>query len=89
MENTSTLNGFDEGLTFTKSKDKAEIALLGSKSINLDEFSGLKGIFRAGIGRDNVPEQEAQDKGIIVRFPSIETTNIIYDETASFTQSNF
>ena len=86
-KNTSTLNGFDEGLRFTKSKDKADIALLGSKSIDLDEFSGLKGIFRAGIGRDNVPEQEAQEKGIIVRFPSKKTTNVIYNETASFTCS--
>ena len=37
----------------------------------------LKGIFRAGIGRDNVPEKEAEEKGIVVRFPSKKTINII------------
>ena len=84
-KNTSTLNGFDDGLTFTKSKSKADIVLMGSKPIEIKVFPNLKGIFRAGIGRDNVPEKEAQEKGVVVRFPSTRTTNIIYDETASFT----
>tara|TARA_B100000315_G_C14545463_1_gene573019 strand:- start:937 stop:1764 length:828 start_codon:yes stop_codon:yes gene_type:complete len=85
-KNTSTLDGFDEGLIFTESKNEAVIALLGSKkNIDLNEFPNLKGIFRAGIGRDNVPEKEAQENGIIVRYPSDETINIIYEETASFT----
>jgi phosphoglycerate dehydrogenase-like enzyme len=51
----------------------------------LDEFPNLKGIFRAGIGADNVPIKEAEAKGILVRFPSRETMGIIYEETASFT----
>ena len=84
-KNTSTLYGYDEGLTFTKNKSQAKIALLGSKPINLVEFPNLKGIFRAGIGRDNVPENEAIKRGIIVKYPSKKTTDIIYDETASFT----
>jgi len=84
-KNTSTFDGFDKGLSFTKNKKDAEIALIGSKAINLSEFPNLKGIFRAGIGRDNIPEQEAQEKGVIVKFPSNETIDIIFDETASFT----
>lgn len=84
-KNTSTLDGYDEGLKFTEEKDQAEIALLGSKAINLDEFPSLKGIFRAGIGKDNVPEKEARGKGILVRYPSQETMDIIYEETAVFT----
>jgi len=86
-KNTSTLDGYDEGLKFTNSKKEADIALLGSKSLNLTEFPNLKGIFRAGIGRDNVPEKEAKEKGIIVRYPSKETIDVIFEETASFTCS--
>ena len=67
-KNTSTLDGFDDGLIFTNSKDKARIIIMGSKPININEFPKLKGIFRAGIGRDNVPEVEAIKRGIIVRF---------------------
>ena len=61
--------------------------MIGSQKINLYDFENLKGIFRAGIGRDNVPEKEAQEKGIIDRYPSQKTTGIIFDETASFTCS--
>ena len=86
-KNTSTLNGYDEGLVFSKDKEQAEIALLGSKPIDLQEFPNLKGIFRAGIGKDNVPEKIATEKGILVRYPSQETINIIFDETAAFTCS--
>ena len=62
-KNTSTLNGYDNGLIFTEDKNQADIALLGSKPINLFEFPILKGIFRAGIGKDNVPEKDALEKG--------------------------
>jgi|TARA_B100001964_G_scaffold238900_1_gene305241 phosphoglycerate dehydrogenase-like enzyme len=84
-KNTSTLNGFDDGLTFTKSKSKADIVLMGSKPIEIKVFPNLKGIFRAGIGRDNVPEKEAKEKNIVVRYPSKETIDIIFEETACFT----
>jgi phosphoglycerate dehydrogenase-like enzyme len=86
-KNTSTLDGFDDGLNFTESKTDADIVLMGGKPIEINQFPNLKGIFRAGIGRDNVPEKEAREKGIIVRFPSDQTVNIIFDETASFTCS--
>jgi phosphoglycerate dehydrogenase-like enzyme len=85
--NTSTLAGYDEGLQFTKEKALADIVLMGSKPISVDEFPNLKGIFRAGIGRDNVPEEEASKLGILVRFPSPETIDIIFSETAAFTCS--
>jgi len=84
-KNTATLDGYDDGLEFTGSKEKASLVLLGSKPINIDEFPNIKGIFRAGIGRDNVPEKEAKKRGIIVRYPSEKTINVIFDETASFT----
>ena len=86
-KNTSTLDGFDKELNFTESKRDADIILMGSKHIEINEFPNLQGIFRAGVGQDNVPEKEAQKKGIVVRFPSKETINIIFEETASFTCS--
>ena len=86
-KNTSTLNGFDNELNFTELKTDADIALLGSKPIEINQFPNLKGIFRAGIGRDNVPEREAKEKGIVVKYPSDENIDIIYEETASFTCS--
>ncbi|MBH30552.1 MAG: hydroxyacid dehydrogenase [Candidatus Marinimicrobia bacterium] len=84
-KNTSTLDGFDLGLNFTKSKNNAEIILLGSKIFDLDEFPKLKAVFRAGVGKENVPEIEARNKGIIVRFPSKETMNVLFEETAHYT----
>jgi phosphoglycerate dehydrogenase-like enzyme len=84
-KNTSTLHGFDVGLSMTESKEQADVLLLGSKHVDLNSFPRLKGIFRAGVGMDNVPILEAEDKGIIVRFPSQDTIDIIYEETASFT----
>ena len=86
-KNTSTLDGYDDGLFFTKNKNQADIALLGSKLIDLFEFPNLKGIFRAGVGKDNVPEKEAVKRNILVRYPSQETINIIFDETSSYTCS--
>jgi phosphoglycolate phosphatase-like HAD superfamily hydrolase len=43
-KNTSTLDGFDYGLTFTNFKLKADIALIGSKLIEINDFQNLKGI---------------------------------------------
>ena len=59
-KNTATLDDHDDGLDFTQLRDIAKIALLGNKPIVIDEFPNLKGIFRAGIGRDNIPEEEAK-----------------------------
>ena len=47
--------------------------LLGSKPINLSDFPSVKGIFRVGIGKDNVPEKEAFERGVIVHYPDKET----------------
>jgi len=83
-KNTNTLDGYDDNLVFTQDTSKAQIALLGSKPIEIENFKNLKGIFRAGIGRDNVPEEQAKRRGIKVKFPSVDTVNIIYNETAAF-----
>ncbi len=84
-KNTNTLDGYDEGLFFTDNPSEAEILLLGSKALSLDDFPHAKGLFRAGIGKDNVPFAEAGKRGVIIRFPSAETVHLIYEETANFT----
>lgn len=84
-KNTKTLDNYLEGLSFTGKKEEADIALVGSKKITLEGFDNLKGIFRVGIGRDNIPFEEAKAKGILIRFPSSETVEAIYEETANFT----
>jgi len=86
-KNTATLDGYDNGLTFTEKKEKASILLMGSKNIKLKQFPKLKGIFRAGIGKDNVPENEAKLKGIKIKYPKEETVQYIFDETAAYTCS--
>ena len=64
-KNTSILNNNCKGLSITDKKDKAEIILMGDQYVDIDLFPNLKGIFRCGIGRDNVPEQKAKKKEFI------------------------
>ena len=82
--NTKTLDGFISDVNFTVYKNEAEVALVGGKAINLKEFPRLRGIFKTGVGRDNVPLDEAQLRGVVCEFPSAITSAIIYDETANF-----
>jgi phosphoglycerate dehydrogenase-like enzyme len=83
--NTKTLDGLVDDLQFTDNKEDAEIALLGSKPIDLSEFPKLRGIFRAGVSVTNVPVEDAKKRGIDIRIPSENTVNFIYEETANFT----
>jgi phosphoglycerate dehydrogenase-like enzyme len=82
--NTKTLDGLVDDLMFTDNKGEANIALIGGKSLELDYFPTLKGIFKCGVGRDNVPETEAATRGIRCGFPSTATADIIFEETACF-----
>lgn len=84
-KNTKTLDGLIDDIPQTISKEKAQLALMGSKVIGLDEFPNLKGIFRVGVSTTNVPFEEAKNRSIAVCFPSEKTKNYIYIETADFT----
>ena len=86
-KNTSALDSHSEGLNFTNDKRKAEIILLGSRSIDISQFPNLKGIFRAGVGKDNVPFQECDSRNVRIEFPSAKTTNILFEETSNYTVS--
>ena len=84
-KNTSVLDEYCEGLRFTKIKNEADLILLGSQHIDINEFNNLKAIFRAGVGSNNVPLNECIKANIRVEFPSEETKEIIYEETSNYT----
>ena len=86
-KNTNTLDGLIDDFPISERPEDAELALLGGKSLDLARFPHLRGIFRAGVGRDNVPLDEAARRDIRVAFPDEETTQILFDETAHFTCS--
>lgn len=83
-KNTRTLDELVPFLSHPCSPSEAEIAVIGSKAIDLDEFPNLRGVFKCGVGRDNVPEALLSERQIEVCFPSDATQNTIYDETSSF-----
>lgn len=82
---TSTLDGYLPVLEYTDDKSDADILLVGGKKFDLKDFPKLKGIFKTGVGIDNLPFAEASDKGIGVELPSEKTRDIIFEETAAFT----
>ncbi len=59
--------------------------LVGGRKFALADFPRLRGIFKTGVGTDNLPFAEAAEGGIDIRLPSEDTCNTIYEETASFT----
>ena len=81
---TKTLKSYNNQLHYTLEKSEAEIIIVGGKKINLTEFPNLKGIFKTGVGVDNIPFIEAKKRNIEIRLPSEQTKNYIYKETASF-----
>jgi phosphoglycerate dehydrogenase-like enzyme len=81
---TKTLVDYNKDLPYTTNKQDAEFMIVGGKKIDLDEFPRLKGIFKTGVGIDNLPFEEAKRRGVKIELPSEQTKEIIYHETASF-----
>lgn len=84
-KNTSTLDGYLPQLEYTEDREAAQIMLVGGKNFNLSDFPELLGIFKTGIGTDNLPFSEANDRGVAICLPSESTREIVYEETAGFT----
>jgi phosphoglycerate dehydrogenase-like enzyme len=82
---TNTLNGYLPPLEFTADETSAEIILVGGKKFNLDDFPKLRGIFKTGVGTDNLPFAQASARGVDIELPSDTTRDIIFEETAAFT----
>jgi len=86
-KNTNTLDRFNEALQQTVDAEEAELAVIGSKPIDVRSMPKLKGIFKCGVGKDNVPFDACEELGIKICFPSAETSNFIFEETANFAVS--
>ena len=86
-KDTKTLDDylFKREYKFTNDKSNADCLLVGGKEINLSEYPNLKGIFKTGVGTDNLPFSEAKKRNIQICLPSMKTANFIYEETATFT----
>lgn len=82
--NTNTLDGLIDDLPMTKDQEQAKVVLLGGKPIDLEKFPNVQGLFRAGVGHDNVPWEDAKARNIEIVFPSAEAAKIIHAETANF-----
>lgn len=83
--NTATLDKFLDNFSVTDDLESAQIAVLGVGSIDLEAMPALRAIFRCGVGTDNIPFDECQERGIQVGLPSYQSSQIIFDETADFT----
>ena len=53
-KNTKTLDHLIPELLETVSSDNAEIAVIGSKPIDLESMPRLKAIFKCGVGTDSI-----------------------------------
>ena len=82
--NTATLDGFIPGVGTAATPDEAEVALIGSKPLPINDMPALRGIFRCGVGTDNIPAEICKARGIEVRMPSESTIRYIHEETANF-----
>jgi len=82
---TNTLAGYLPPLEYTEDKTRAEIMLVGGKKFELSDFPKLRGIFKTGVGTDNLPFAEASSRGVEIALPSEMTCSIIFEETAAFT----
>jgi phosphoglycerate dehydrogenase-like enzyme len=83
-KNTNTLDKLVPELLNTVEDSEAEIAVIGGKSIDLSKLPKLKGIFKCGVGTDNVPFEEAKERGVEICMPSEQTKRYIFEETANF-----
>ena len=86
-KNTNTIDQYVPELCGNVSARLAEIAVIGSKEIDVDSMPNLKGIFKCGVGKDNVPFEKCEQRGIEICFPSQETSNYIFEETANYAVS--
>jgi len=65
----------------------AEMLLQGARKVDLDEFPSLKYMYRAGIGSENMPLAQIQERGIQVWYPPMSVREEISKAVAELTWS--
>lgn len=83
-KNTKTLDDHLDDRFAVVDAAEAEIAVVGGKPIDLGDFPKLRGIFKCGIGKDNLPFSQASERDVKIRIASPETAEIVFAETANF-----
>jgi len=81
---TRTLDGRLPRLERARSMAEADILLVGGQAIDLEAMPRLKGLFKCGVGADNVPFGACERRGVRVGLPGPRTSGIVYEETAAF-----
>ncbi|GHC06804.1 NAD(P)-dependent oxidoreductase [Cerasicoccus arenae] len=83
-KNTATLDSYTQVTADTVEPELAEIAVLGSRPFDHRAMPNLKGVFKCGVGLDNLPIEELKERNIALGLPSNETRRYIYEETANY-----
>ena len=81
---TKTLDDYLPPSMRVKAED-AELLVIGGQSFVLSDFPSLRGVFKVGVGTDNIDFEALASANVEFRGPGPETSNAIYDETAAFT----
>ena len=81
---TTELDHLLPNIEFTSNPNEAELLILGTSRLSIDDFPNARGVFRTGVGTDNIASAELHDRKITLGLPSTKTRDIIYDETAAF-----
>ena len=82
---TNTLDDYLPSEIYTNDKSQADILLVGGKKFDIKEFPKLSAIFKTGVGTDNLPFKDAENRNIRIVLPSHKTSRVIFEETANFT----
>jgi phosphoglycerate dehydrogenase-like enzyme len=82
---TTELNHLLPQISFTDKREEAELIILGLGTLKLGDFPRLRGVFRTGVGTDNIDIEALRARNIRLALPSVQTRTLIYDETAAYT----
>lgn len=64
--------------------EEADILVVGGQKFELSDFPRLRGVFKVGVGTDNIDFVALRKARVEFRGPSAVTSALIYDETAAF-----
>ena len=74
--NTKSFTPYYDRISVTDKPQDADILVLGSKTVAVEDFVKLKAVYRFGVGKDNVPFAALKERGIPVFFPSDKTKEV-------------